>query len=338
MILVTGGTGFLGSHLLQTLTGSGRVIRCIYRKSIPPTTIKCIDWRQADLLDVASIEDALEGVDQVFHCAGVVSFNPADRKRMYAVNIAGTANLVNACITNKISRLVHVSSVAALGRSGPDKIIDESCQWEDSRHNTAYARTKHEGEIEVWRGIGEGLDAVIVNPSILIGPSASWNDASATLIKNNYEGFPWYTKGVNGFVGVQDVARALIRLMESDIHAERFILNGDNWSYQRLFSVINHYLGKKTIQKYAAPWMGELIWRIEKIRSSITGKPPKVTHDMARTASLKVYYDNSKIKRFLPGFEFTPLENTIADTCRAFLQYITLQQGKEASSHSSHHQ
>jgi nucleoside-diphosphate-sugar epimerase len=335
MILVTGGTGFLGSRLLQELVGSGKEVRCLYRKSIlknvPVETAKYIDWQEADLLDVVSLEEVLSGVDRVYHCAGVVSFDPGNRKEMQAVNVTGTTNLVNACIAKGVDKLVHVSSVAALGRAAGRTAIDESCRWEDSRNNTAYALTKHLGEMEVWRGIGEGLKAVIVNPSILIGSSQSWDDASAGLIRNVYDEFPWYTKGVNGFVNVQDVTRAMVVLMEGDVTAERFILNGNNWSYQQLFATIHHHLGKENRQKYAAPWMGEIIWRLERLQSLMTRRPPRVTREMAKTARLKVYYDHSKIKRFLPGFEFTSLEKTIAETCSAFLQYKEKQNRQDES-------
>lgn len=325
MILVTGGTGFLGSHLLRTLVSAGQEVRCIYRKriqqNVPLEVARYVDWQPADLLDVVSLDEAMEGVDRVYHCAGMVSFDPGDRDALQAVNIKGTANLVNACLEHGIKKLVHVSSVAALGRVIPGKKIDETFHWEDSRHNTGYAVTKYRGEMEVWRGIGEGLRAVIVNPTILIGPSPSWEDASAKLIKNSYEGFRWYTRGVNGFVDVEDVARAMMALMESDVSGERFIVNADNWSYEDFFKAIHRHLQSARSLKFAAPWMGEILWRVEMLRGRLSGHAPKLTRDMAKTARIKVYYDPAKLLRFLPGFSFRPLEKTISDTCRAFLAY-----------------
>lgn len=314
----------MGSHLLQTLVASGKSIRCTYRKRIlqyvPLEAAKHIDWQEADLLDVGSLEKSLQGVDQVYHCAGMVSFQQRDKQRMMEVNVRGTANLVNACLSHGIQKLVHVSSVAALGRSAPEAPIDESGQWEDSRNNSAYASSKYQGELEVWRGMGEGLHAVIVNPSIFIGPSQGWDDASAQLIRNSYEGFPWYTRGVNAFVDVGDVARVMALLMDSPLHGQRFILSAENWSYQELFTAIHKYLHTGISLKFAAPWMGELIWRLSVVSSWFTKKPPRVTREMARTANLKVYYDNRKIKEALPSFHFTPLAQTIADTCQAFLK------------------
>lgn len=326
MILVTGGTGFLGSHLLRELVDSGEEVRSIYRKknfrNVPEGLSKHVDWLPADLLDTVSLEEVLEGIDQVFHCAGFVSFDPADRKKIYEVNVTGTANLVNACLEKKINKLIHVSSVATLGRIIPGRLIDEESEWENNRKNSYYASTKHEGEMEVWRGMAEGLKAVIVNPSILIGKSQSWDDAFSQLIKKCYRGFPWYTKGVNGFVNVEDVARAMVQLSGKDISGERFILNGDNWSYQQIFSTIHQYLNTGIHLKYAAPWMGEVIWRLGKMRGYLTKDKPAVTRETAKTARLKIYYNNQKIKDFLPGFQFTSLEKTLEETCYAFLQSV----------------
>lgn len=326
MILITGGTGFLGSHVLRELVDKGKEVRCVYRNKILNNVsvhlAKYIDWQPADLLDITSLEQALEGVDEVYHCAGMVSFKPADRSKLYQVNVTGTANLVNTCLEKNIHKFVHVSSVAALGRITPGGVIDESCEWANNRKNSFYAVTKHEGEMEVWRGMAEGLPAVIVNPSILIGSSSGWEDAFSHLIRKCYNGFSWYTKGVNGFVNVADVARAMVALADRDITGERFILNGDNWSYEQLFSSVHQALNTGCKLKYATPWMGEIIWRLEKMRGIFTGKDPAVTRETARTASLKIYYKNDKLKEFLPGFQYTSLEKTIEDTCKSFLTYL----------------
>lgn len=335
MILVTGGTGFLGSHLLEALVRSGKEVRATYRRRIlnyvDLDIAKDIDWVEGDVLDVVSLERAMEGVDRVFHCAGMVSYDPRDNDRMHTVNVNGTSNIVNTCIANKINKLVYVSSVAAIGRNISGEMKDENCQWEEGNHNTAYGITKHEAEMEVWRGIAEGLDAVIVNPSLLIGHSRGWDDESARLIKNIYEGFPWYTKGETGFVNVRDVAKAMVQLMDSDIRSERFILNGENWPYKRLFETINHYFEKGTRLKYAAPWMESIIIYMEKVRSKRKDRKPWITRDLAKVANFRVFYDNSKIKQFLPEFEFTPIEKTIEETCKAYLKFISSKAEKDES-------
>lgn len=324
MILITGGTGFLGSQVLRQLIHLKKEVRCIYRKrilsNVPVHLAKEVDWQPADLLDVTSLEDALEDVEEVYHCAGLVSFDPGDRDKLYQTNVEGTANLVNACLEKGIRKFVHVSSVAALGRkqSGP---IDEKQEWQNSRRNSFYAGTKHDGEMEVWRAMAEGLPAVIVNPSILVGSSPCWEDAFAELIKKCYTGFPWYTKGVNGFVDVSDAARAMVMLADHNITGERFVLNGDNWSYEKLFRSIHHHLQTGVKLKYAAPWIGEIIWRLEKLGGWLSHHKPAVTRETAKTARLKVYYNSDKLKEALPAFQYTPLEETISATCRAYFQY-----------------
>lgn len=329
MILITGGTGFLGSHVLRELIDSGKDVRCIYRKTIlsnvPVNLAKYVDWQPADLLDSASLEDALQDVEAVYHCAGMVSFNPEDRQQMHQTNVVGTANLVNACIEKGVKKFIHVSSVAALDRMASGAPVDEDNEWQNNRKNSYYATTKHDGEMEVFRGMAEGLSVVVVNPSILIGKSAGWQDAFSALIKKCYQGFPWFTKGINGFVGVQDVARAMVLLADGQLTGERYILNSDNWSYEKLFRSIHHHLHTQVKLKYASPWMGELIWRLEKLRSLLSRHRPAVTRETARTAKLKIFYNNDKIKKALPTFSFTPLEQIIAGTCRAFIEDMTPQ-------------
>lgn len=340
MILVIGGTGFLGSRLLKALVDSGETdITCTHRlrllKYVPIHVARYIEWQPANVLDVGSLDDVIQQADIVFHCAGKVSFNARDEDEMYKVNVEGTANIVNSCISHKVKKFIYVSSVAALGRKADLNKIAENNQWQESKSNTVYAKSKYAAEMEVWRGMAEGLNSVIVNPSILIGPSQSWDEGSMLLFKNMYDGFSWYTNGINGFVNVDDVARAMIALMNSNVHGERFILNGDNWSYQQLFSTIKQHLSLDTKLKYASPWMSEFVWRIEKMRERFTGKKSRVTKETARTANLKVSYDNSKIKSALPGFEFTPLEKTIEEACESFLQNLEKEKQKGTLEESS---
>lgn len=326
MILVTGGTGFLGRHLLKALTDGDEPVRAIYRNQLPADmpeeVVPKTDWRPGDLLDIESLESAMEGVARVYHCGGKVSFLPRHREELIRVNMEGTANLVNIALAAGVKRLVHVSSVAAIGRAVTGRVIDENCKWEDSPNNATYALSKYRGEMEVWRGIGEGLSAVIVNPSIILGPG-SWDHGSSALFQNAWHEFPWYSRGVNGFVDVRDVVNAMMLLMKSAISGERFILNGDNRGYRELLTEIAACLGKKPPHRYAAPWMGELVWRMEGIKSRLMHKEALVTRETARTAQLKVYYSQDKILQFLPGFAFTPLEQTIQYTARKFLEDLT---------------
>lgn len=322
MILVTGGTGFLGSHLLRKLVNVGQQVRALYRKEIPHQVKDIqhkIEWIQGDVLDVVALEDAMQGVDKVYHCAAVVSFTPGDHDRMMKVNIEGTANVVNLAIdAGGVRKLVHVSSVAALGRAKAGK-LDESCEWQDSKNNSKYAVSKYFSEMEVWRGRAEGLNVAIVNPSIILG-AGYWSDGSGALIKNAWKEFPYYTQGINGFTDVRDVAEIMYRLMESDIDGERFVISTANWKYYDLFREMATQLGKKPPHIPVKPWLAEIVWRMEALKSKITGKKSILTKETARTAQMQVFYNNDKIQQALPDFTFTPLEQTIADMCKAFLQ------------------
>jgi len=322
MNLVTGGTGFLGSYLLRKLVNVGQPVRALYRTAIPSQVADIqdkIEWVQGDVLDVVALEEAMQGVDKVYHCAGVVSFRPGEQERMMKVNVEGTANVVNLAIDTGVRKLVHVSSTAALGRARIDGVLDESSEWKEGKNNSKYSVSKYLGEMEVWRGMAEGLDVAIVNPGIILG-AGYWDDGSGMLIKNAWKEFPYYTEGVNGFTDVRDVAEVMFRLMESDIEGERFVITTDNWKYYDLFKEMAQQLGKKPPHKAVKPWMAEIVWRIEAVKSKLSGKKALLTKETARTAQMKVYYSNEKILKALPGFSFTPLQTTIADMCQVFLE------------------
>ncbi|MBI1781284.1 MAG: NAD-dependent epimerase/dehydratase family protein [Sphingobacteriales bacterium] len=325
MILVTGGTGLVGSELLRQLMAQGKSVRAIYRSNISAHLTeeenKKVDWVNGDINDVLSLEDAMQGVEQVYHCAAVVSFNPKKKQELFHTNVEGTANVVNACLTNGVKKLIHVSSVSALGRIRKGETITEQTQWNEETNNSAYGKSKYYAELEVFRGIAEGLKAAVVNPTIILGP-ANWNDGSSALFKKAYDEFPWYTYGVTGFVDVRDVATAMIRLMESDISGERFILSAENRSYKEMLTMAAEGFGKKPPGKEAKKWMGELIWRLDKLKSIFTGSNPLLTKETTRTARAKVYFDNSKIVKALPGFQFRKMEDTIRETCAIYLQRI----------------
>ncbi|PSL49360.1 nucleoside-diphosphate-sugar epimerase [Chitinophaga niastensis] len=328
MILVTGGTGFLGSYLIRSLVAAGKPVRALYRKQPSPRLQDIsdkIEWVPGDILDVCALEDAMVGITQVYHCAAVVSFQSGDKSSLLKVNAEGTANVVNMALDAGVKKLLHVSSVAAIGRAKENRPVNEDCEWEESKNNSQYSISKFQGEMEVWRGIAEGLDAVIVNPSIILG-AGFWEEGSGTLLKNAWKEFPFYTQGVTGFVDVQDVIKAMIQLMDSDISGERFILSAGNWGYHQLFTEMAHALGKKPPHIAAKPWMAEAVWRMEKVKGLFTGRHPLITKETARSAQLKVYYENNKLLSALPGFGFRPLEDTIKEISAAFLKERSLQQ------------
>jgi dihydroflavonol-4-reductase len=322
-IFITGGTGFLGAYIIKELVSRGHKVRALRRSNKLPAFIaadvfKEVEWVNGDILDIPFVEDVTKEAAAVIHTAAKISFSAKDRIEMFQANVEGTANMVNAAVINNIPRFVYVSSVAALGRTANGDTVNEEKKWEDSGLNTQYAISKYHAEMEVWRGMGEGLNMVIVNPSTILG-YGDWNTGSCTIFKNVYHAFPWYTNGVNGFVDVEDVARATVLLMESDIASKRFILNGDNWSFRQLFNTIADGFEKKHPHKEATPFLAEIAWRLEKIKAVFSGKTPLLTKESARVAQTKTYFDNTRVVNALPGFAFTNLEETIKTACAKYL-------------------
>lgn len=315
MILVTGGAGLLGGELIKQLLAQGSDVRAIYNKTpLPDFNSPHLHQFQCNILDVVGLEEAMEGVDQVYHCAAIVSFEPSRKKEMFKINIEGTTNVVNAALSTGVQKLVHVSSVAALGRIREDEPINESMNWTEETSNSNYGQSKYLSELEVWRGIGEGLDAVIVNPVIILG-GGDWNTGSSQIFKSVYDEFPWYTEGVTGFVDVRDVAKSMIALMESNISKERFIISAENRSYRELFNLIADAFGKKQPSKKVTPFIAQVVWRLEAIKSKFTGKKPLVTKESAATALANVHFENGKLLKILPQFSYRTIEETIKDTC-----------------------
>ena len=315
MILVTGATGFLGSEVIRQLLMQKRTIRAIKREgSVIPAILKDapVEWKTADILNYFDMEDALQDVDQVYHCAAIVSFNPADRRSMIDFNTAGTANIVNIC-TEKNIRLMHVSSVAALGESKDGGLISENDHWEYTSKESGYAVSKYLSEMEVWRGIAEGLDAVIVNPSIIIGKNSRTGSIQFfDLIKR---GFPFHPTGTCGIVDVEDVAKAMIMLMESDITGERFIVNSENRTFRGFFEEIAQNYCVKPPSIAVKPWMLMLAVPIVRFISMLTGKKPALTPETARSAFQKRRYSNAKIRNTI-DINFKPINKAIAEACK----------------------
>ncbi|MCY7293759.1 MAG: NAD-dependent epimerase/dehydratase family protein [Ferruginibacter sp.] len=322
MILVTGGAGLLGKCLIEQLLENDEKVKAIYNKTaLTNFNNPNFTTEQCDILDVYALEDAMQNVTEIYHCAGVVSFNPKDEKKLFSINVEGTANVVNAALNAGVKKLVHVSSVAALGRIRPEQMITEKMEWTPETSNSQYGHSKYLGEMEVWRGVAEGLNAVVINPSIILGPG-NWNEGSTKIFKSVYDEFPWYTEGISGFVDVKDVATAMIALMKSDITAEKFIVSAENISYQHLFSTIAKAFNKKEASKKVTPFMAALTWRLESIKSKFTGSSPLLTRETAHTAMTKVQYDNSKLLNALPNFKYQPLQESIEKICGELTQNL----------------
>ncbi|POY39094.1 nucleoside-diphosphate sugar epimerase [Solitalea longa] len=314
MILITGATGFVGSQLALDLTQQGKQVRAIKRPSAKvPEKLKVasIEWVDGDVLDYFSLEDAMEGISQVYHCAAKVALNPKYKAQMYKTNIEGTANVVNACLAKGVQKLMHVSSIAAVGFTKPGELITEEHKFEYGPTNSAYAISKYESENEVWRGVAEGLNALVVNPSIIIGMD-DWERGSGRIFGMVNKGNKFYSDGGCGYVDVRDVSACMIKLMESDLKNQRYIINADNLSFMALFSLIAKQLNKPEPTVNIKKWQLAIGWRAAKIISLFTRKEPALTKDTAISAPVTQFYSNNKIVKAI-NFQFTPISQSVAD-------------------------
>ena len=335
MILVTGATGLVGSYLLFELLRAGEPVRALLhnRNSLihtrqifnslgadAETLINRVEWVEGDVLDYFSLLDAMKGVQKVYHCAAIVSFDPRDRNQMMKVNVDGTANVVNAALETGIDKLCHVSSIASLGRTDNSNIIDEKSQFRTSAYNSMYSLSKYSGEREVWRGTAEGLKAVIVNPSVILG-YGNPDKGSTKLFQTIYRNSMFYGQGMNGFVDVQDVVKVMISLMEGRVTNERFVVSAGDFSYRDIFTMIAKAYGKKE-PRYPVPAFAlDIVWRLEWLRSKVTGKRPLITRETARTSKGNFSYNTAKLHCTL-NYVYTPMEKTISRTCRLIMEDI----------------
>lgn len=329
MILVTGGTGLVGNHLLQALVLRGERVRATCRSKVAAENMaqlplvygpegfdwKKIEWVEADLTDPVSLDTALQNVEKVYHCAAQISFDPRLRKQLLLVNGQGTAYLVDACLRNGIKKLCHVSSIAALGRPEHNELMDESAHWKSSKHNSVYAVSKYAAEREVWRGTEEGLEAVIVNPAVILGVGAGPSTSNSFLRKLHHLP-PLSMAGSNAYVDVRDVVKAMIILMESPTQAERFVLSAGNMANQEFFGKAFAMLGKKAKPIFlhkailipvaaSSEWLGSML-----------GRKPFLTRQNLEAATSATLYSGDKFAR---RFQHTyiPIERSLKDTLLA---------------------
>ncbi|MDC0584114.1 NAD-dependent epimerase/dehydratase family protein [Bacteroidales bacterium] len=336
MILVTGGTGLLGAHLLHKIVSEGKSVRAIYRNeaklqhvlkifsyhsSQAQILFDKIEWVKCDVLDKYTLSMQFADIDEVYHCAAHVSFNPREKEEILSVNINGTENMVDLSLENRINKFCFVSSIASLGKKDKGE-VDEECYLQTLKGKSDYAVSKFRAEMEVWRGIEEGLNAIIVNPSIILG-AGDWVSDSSLFFSMVNNGLKFYTKGENGFVDVLDVVNAMILLMDSDIVNERFILNGENISYQKLFGDIAKNINKPTPSLSLSEWLGMLACRIEKVRATLMRSSPRITKDSMQSGFSYAAYSNEKIKHKI-GFTFSPIESTIKRIAINFVNTVKL--------------
>ena len=323
MILITGASGFLGQHLTRFLAAKGLPVRALYLNTPPSQEMKdlsVVEWVKCDLLDIFAVEEAMVGIEEVYHCAAMVSFDPKDRAEMLHFNKEAAANIVNQAVLQGIRKMVHVSSVAAIGRSGESqKEITEEEEWGESKYNSAYGLSKYMAETEVWRGIGEGLNAAIVNPGIILG-AGDWDSGSANLIKVVAKGFPFYTTGVNSWVDVQDVVGAMYLLMGCEITAERYILSAGSFTYKEVFGLMANGLKIKPPSIHANKLMTGVAWRYASVKSKFNGKKPLITKETAETARGTSIYNNTKFLKAFPTFAYTGIGQTISNMAQCYLE------------------
>jgi dihydroflavonol-4-reductase len=323
VILVTGGTGFLGSVLIEQLLDQGKRVRATKRAQsrIPVSLVDRthLEWVDADVLDYFALAEAFDGVSQVFHCAAKVSYQPAHKEAMLAANVEGTAHVVNLCLDHQ-ARLVHVSSIAALGESKDGQAISEGDLWEFSSSQSGYSISKYESEMEVWRGIAEGLDAIIVNPSLIIGARAG-HRGSGQVFHLLYKGLKFFPTGSVGLVDVEDVAQVMIALMEqSKLSGQRYIVNNVNMTHQQLLTLSSNYLNRKPPSMKATPLLLELAWRASTLVARLSGKKSALTKESARVSSKTLQFSNAKLLSAV-NHQFKPIDQTIKEICAGVLAH-----------------
>ncbi len=334
-ILVTGGTGMTGAHLLLKLVEKGNAVFALYRnksnikntkkifnyhKSNADEFFSKINWIEGDITDINSLNDAIKNVDYVYHTAATVSFIPSEKDRMIYNNVKGTANVVNACLRNNVKKLCHISSISALGKSLKGVDVSENTERKGNLNVSDYGISKFRSENEVWRGIAEGLNAVIVNPSIIIGVG-NWEHGSPRMIKTVWNGLKYYTKGGSGFVDVEDVANIMIKLTEGEIVGERFLLNSENMPFRTVFDTIADNLNKKRANIFASNFLLHTLKNFDKFRLLILGKEPRITIHTLRSAQKIERYSNKKIKQAIQ-YDFKPIRDSIKDICEVFLKEV----------------
>ena len=333
MNLITGATGLVGAHLALELLQQNKPVIAIKRKDSDATKTKKlfsyytsnadvlfnkIKWVDADVCDIYSLLDALNDVDTVYHCAGYVSFNSKDKKQMHRTNSEGTANVVNACLEKKIKALCHVSSIATLQNPDITQNIDESVYWKSSPSASDYAISKYNGEREVWRGMEEGLNAIIVNPGIIMGPGF-WDQSSGKLFSTCFKRNPFYTRGASATIDARDVVSCMIKLTESKQFNKRFVLIENNYSFKEMLSQIYKALDKKQPSIEAGKFLLTLGKWIDGIKSFIMGTDQLITTETISAVLQQNTFSNRRVKQTL-NFDFIPLADTFSFVCKAYLK------------------
>lgn len=321
---MTGATGLVGSYVVRTLLANGYDnVSVIHRKSsdfaLLGDTRDKVTFHEADLTDIIGLEDAIQDISHIIHCGALVSFDSRDKRPLVKTNVEGTANLVNLSLEYQVKKFVHLSSIAALGRNTTEgEKTHEGIKFEDSPSNSYYAITKHLGELEVWRGKAEGLDVAVLLPGLILG-SGFWKAGTNGFFNHVWRESPFYPAGTTGFVDVRDLAEFAVRMLEYKGEHDKFLMIGHNGSYKQFLETIAEYLDKKPPSRLTKKWMLGLAWRLDRLRSLITGSRPMLTKETAVTSSKKYLFDNSRSLK-VDGFKYTAFEETIRDIASQYLE------------------
>lgn len=328
MILVTGGTGLVGCHLLYSLVNENKKVRALHRKNSKTDSVRKvfsyyskdykklfdkIEWIEGDINDITSLDVAFQNISEIYHCAAFISFSNQDFNAMKKINVEGTANMVNTAIDNKVDKFCYVSTIAAIGER-KNMLIDEECEWKEN--NNPYSKTKHDAELEVWRGISEGLNAVIVNPGVIIG-SGYWKRGSGAFITQISRGMNYFPPGKTGFICVKDVVKIMRELMDKNIFSERFLLVAENWTQKDFIYSVCNYLNLKSPIKKASKSIMILGLILDAARSFFLNKRRRLSSAIIKSSHSKNEYSNKKISSVL-NYKFKMVEKSIKVTCENF--------------------
>jgi nucleoside-diphosphate-sugar epimerase len=332
-VFVTGGTGLLGSHLIFTLISQGERVRAIHRKTSNREILKkvigyykgneeellsLVEWVECDICDYSRLTKVMRGVDFVYHCAAAVSFENRHKNYVLDNNIHGTANVVRACFENKTTKLCHVSSNAALGAYDGELMVNEKHEWDEEGYRSPYGTSKYLSEREVWKGISNGLNAVIVNPTFILGPG-DWSRGSSSFFSSIDRGMLFSTNGMSGYVDVNDVVKAMITLVKSSISGERFIVSAENLTYKKFFTMIAESLKvRKPIFNVPKALSSPALILVHILELITKGKSP-LTKDIIKVAWSRITYDNSKIIKST-GITFTAIEKSVQEIAEIYLE------------------
>ena len=330
MVLLTGGTGLIGSHLLFQLIDRGERVRALYRRKEslekvstvfgyysprPDELMAQVEWIQGDITDICSLDRAFGDIQKVYHAAGLVSFDPKDKKRLEKINVQGTAHVVNLCLKHRVEKLCHLSSISAIGQSKKGEMATEENLWGDGLVSV-YGQSKMDGELEVWRGSQEGLGVVILNPGVVLGPG-HWNEGSGSIFSYVAREYKYYIPGGTGFVGVNDLVGAALAAMGSDITSERFIVVGQNLSYGELLQKLAVGLRVRPPSKRLPFFALECLWRLDSLASKLFGWRGRLPRALVKGLYQQEIYCSEKIgKRLKIGLD--GLDAEIRSSCSKF--------------------